>query len=280
MTNSDSFLTIQPKSELIRKHISYYYFHQSFNPNFQKSFVFFPNFIHGITAYTKSSINFKENSIVTPCEENELTIFYTMNYSRNIKVTLNGVFNKIGICFHPAGLNYFVNGALSTIYDEETHRFNYYDNQFNKTLLEVYKKESLEEKRDLLDQFFESKYVEFKHPELIHCLNDIIDSNGTIKVDELSERYAIHPKTLLRQFNKHFGCSIEAYKKMVKFRNTLNFTQSQQQFSSLTEISLYNHYYDQADFNKQFKAITNFTPKELLSKIEKMGEEKTYWVFE
>jgi hypothetical protein len=75
MPNTDSFLTIQPKSELIRKHISYYYFHQSFDPNFQKSFVFFPNFIHGITAYTKSSINFKENSIVIPCEENVLTNF-------------------------------------------------------------------------------------------------------------------------------------------------------------------------------------------------------------
>ena len=101
-----------------------------------------------------------------------------------------------------------------------------------------------------------------------------------IQVETLVETTGINRKTLLRHFQKHFCCSIEEYKKMVKFRNTLNFTQSQLEFNSLTEISLYNHYYDQSDFNKQFKTITNYTPKELLSKIKKMGEEGTYWVFE
>ena len=53
------------------------------------------------------------------------------------------------------------------------------DGKFGLTV-DVYKKETLEEKRDLLDQFFESKFVEFKHPELIHCLNDVWLPKGIV----------------------------------------------------------------------------------------------------
>lgn len=67
---------------------------------------------------------------------------------------------------------------------------------------------------------------------------------------------------------------------MIKFRNTLNFSLSNPEEISLTDISLYNLYYDQADFNKNFKSITKLKPKELLSKITHLGAEDTYWYFE
>lgn len=281
MPNKDSFLTIQPKNSILKKHISYYYFHQSTELNFKKSFVFFPNYIHGLTVYKNSSVGITEKgSFIQPTTSNEMTVLYTMNYTKNIKVDLNGIFNKVGVAFQVAGLNHFISENLCDLYDEKTHQFNHFGQEFEEVLSQVFSSEILEEKRDLLDQFFSTKLTNFENKQLINCIENIIKSNGTFKVEELAEKAGIHRKTLLRLFQKHFCCSIEEYKKMVKFRNTLNYTQSQENFNSLTEISLYNHYYDQADFNKQFKAITKYTPKQFLSKIKKMGNEETYWVIE
>ncbi len=281
MSPLDTFLTIKPKDSILKKHISYYYFHQSTDLNFKKKFTFYPNFIHGLTAYKNSDLEFDGmTSLVKSNVNAKINILYTMNYSQNISVSLNGCFNKIGVAFQVAGINHFVSEELCKIYNNVTKEFNYFGKEFEEVLSNVFKTDNLDIKCNLLDNFFLSKLVNFKHSVLIDCLNMIIESNGTIKVETLVETTGINRKTLLRHFQKHFCCSIEEYKKMVKFRNTLNFTQSQLEFNSLTEISLYNHYYDQSDFNKQFKTITNYTPKELLSKIKKMGEEGTYWVFE
>jgi len=281
MSNLDTFLTIQPKKTNLKKYISYYYFHQSTDSKFKKTFTFFPNYIHGLTAYRNSNIHINEKgSDVTPINNEEIKVYYTMNYDKAIEVSLHGVFNKIGIAFQFAGINHFIDSDLNKLYHENTYEFTHFGLEFEKILAGIFHLENLEEKRDLLDDFFVSHLKTFENQKLIECLEEIIESNGTIKVNALEEKTGIQRKTLLRNFQKHFCCSIEEYKKMVKFRNTLNYSQSLSEFNSLTEISLYNHYYDQSDFNKQFKSITNYTPKELLSKIKKIGEEETYWVFE
>ena len=279
MSDKETFLTIKPENEILRPYISYYYFHQSFEETFQKYYTFYPNYKHAITVYNKSKVDFTTKTVV-PIEENNLTQFFTMNYDQNFRVSLNGIFNKIGIVFNPLAINHFIDKPLNEIYDFEHLTFDHFGKEFEEVLYKIYATNHVEEKRTILDNFFIKKIIGFEPKFLLDCVNDIIKSNGTVKVETLSERYSIHRKSLLRLFQKHFCCTLETYKKMVKFRNTLNYTQTQENTNTLTEVSLYNHYYDQADFNKQFKTITKFTPKELLSKISKIGNEDTYWVFE
>ena len=64
------------------------------------------------------------------------------------------------------------------------------------------------------------------------------------------------------------------------FRNALNFSQQKDGLLSLTDVALYNLYYDQAHFIKQFKSITKLSPKTLLSKITKLGNQEVYWNFD
>lgn len=278
MPNIESFTTIEPSNKKVREYISYYYFHSSNDLAFKKSFTFYPNYKHGLTVYLGSNVDFRNCSTITPGDE-KITVLYTMNYEKSIQVNLNGPFNKIGIAFEAGGINHFMNHDLSKHYNSDNHSFNYFGTEFEILLKKIYSFNSNEEKRDELDRFFESKLIEFKEITLMKIMTDIIESNGTIKIDELSIKYSIHRKTILRLFQKHFCCSPEIYKKMVKFRKTLNFTQNQNTLDNLTEIALFNSYYDQADFNKQFKAFTNSTPKELLGKIEKVGTMDTYWSF-
>src|SRR5690554_8026592 len=66
----ESFVTIKPESEKIRRYISYYYFHASDDENYNKSFVFYPNYKHALTVYQHSEVTLTETeSIVNPSEK-------------------------------------------------------------------------------------------------------------------------------------------------------------------------------------------------------------------
>src|SRR5690606_18865319 len=119
----------------------------------------------------------------------------------------------------------------------------------------------------------------FEEKQLQKAIKEIVLSNGTIKVDELEKLTSVSRKTLLRLFKKHTLSSIEDYKKMVMFRNSLNYALQNKELSNLTDVALFNMYYDQSHFIKHFKSITKETPKTLLPKISQIGNEDLYWHF-
>ncbi len=279
--HNDTFVTIKPLSEKISRYISYYYFHASDDENYNKSFVFYPNYKHALTVYKDSKVTLTESeSKVSPSEKTTIKSLYAINKSKNIKVTIKGVFDKIGIVFNPLGINFFIDKPLSEIFTTELGFFPYFGGEFTKLLAQVFDEKELQNKATLLDAFFEKRFVEFDEPILKKSIKEIISTNGAIKVSELSEKSNIHRKTLLRLFKKHTNMSVEEYRKMVMFRQALNYFHQNKETTNLTDVALFSMYYDQAHFIKHFKSITKETPTTLLSKISHLGEEDTYWYFE
>ena len=219
----ERFVTVKPKSEEVSKYISYYYFHDSDDVDFQRNFVFYPHFKHGFTVYD---------------EGEKLRSLYTMNYSDQISVELKGVFHKIGVAFNPLGLNHFVSEPVSDLYDPKTFLFPYWNPEIIPELKEVFRTGDLNKKRDLLDSLFGKRFRSNPDLELVkEAVNHIFDTFGTIQVDDLATQIGVSRKTLLRHFKKHLGCSIEAYKKVVKFRTSIQ-AASDMGMKNLTEVSL------------------------------------------
>ncbi len=261
----ERFVTVKPKSEEVSKYISYYYFHDSDDVDFQRNFVFYPHFKHGFTVYD---------------EGEKLRSLYTMNYSDQISVELKGVFHKIGVAFNPLGLNHFVSEPVSDLYDPKTFLFPYWNPEIIPELKEVFRTGDLNKKRDLLDSLFGKRFRSNPDLELVkEAVNHIFDTFGTIQVDDLATQIGVSRKTLLRHFKKHLGCSIEAYKKVVKFRTSIQ-AASDMGMKNLTEVSLYSLYYDQSDFTNRFKELTGQTPGTFFASIQKMGEEDIFWKFD
>lgn len=281
MDSKGSFVTIKPGNEIVARYIDYYYFHVSDDPEFSKKFFFYPNYKHAITIYKGSDVSLtEEGSLVLPSKSNIISSFYSINTDKNFKVELNGVFNKIGIVFNPLGLNYFLNEPLGDFFDRSINNLDCFGEDYIEVLERVYTEKNAEQKAVLLDGFFANNYSGFTEPSVKKGVQEILNSNGTIKVEELSGLLNVNRKTLLRLFKKHLCCSVEEYKKMVMFRNALNYSQRAGEEATLTDVALYSLYYDQAHFIKHFKSVTTQSPKTLLSKMTKLGSQETYWHFE
>lgn len=261
----ERFVTIRPENERISNYISYYYFHDSDEADFERTFVFYPHFKHGFTVYR---------------EEDTFRTLFTMNYDRQLSVELKGEFHKIGIAFNPLGINHFISGSLTGLYDSQTFQFSHWNPDIFPELEKVYDSQDLHYKRDLLDALFEKRLRPNPDLKVVQqAVKLIFDSFGTIQVDQLASEIGVSRKTLLRHFKKHLCCSIEEYKKVVKFRTSIR-AASNSGLKNLTEVSLYSLYYDQSDFTNRFKELTGQSPGTFFASISQMGEEDIFWKFE
>lgn len=253
----------------------------SSDPDFHSKFFFYPNYKHALTVYEGSDVSFTEDSsFVVPAAEKSVVALYSVNTEKNFKVELNGVFNKIGVVFNPLGINHFLKHPLSEIWDRDLFKFDYFGSDFTALSKSVFEEQDIDKKTVLLDTFFSEKYCGFDDVVVKKAMTEILNSNGSVRVEELSDELGVNRKTLLRLFKKHLCSSVEEYKKLVMFRNALNYSQQMGEEASLTDVALYSLYYDQAHYIKHFKSITKQSPKTLLSKLTKLGSHEVYWHFE
>ncbi|WP_294819806.1 helix-turn-helix domain-containing protein [uncultured Flavobacterium sp.] len=272
---------MKPKAGIVSKYIDHYYFHSSNDNSFSSKFTFYPNYKHAITIYKGSDVRFTANaSIIRQSGHECIGCYYSINTHRSFSVDLGGKFDKIGIVFHPLGLNHFIGKPLSEAFEPAFGPFDYFGKALHDVVSQISLLEDANAKAALLDAFFGDAYCGFGETAVKRAVQEILNSNGIIKVEELSETVDVNRKTLLRLFKKHLCCSIEAYKKMVMFRNALNYSQQAGEDATLTDVALYSYYYDQAHYIKHFKSVTMHSPKTVLSKLTHLGDQGVYWNFE
>lgn len=279
VSNRSTFLSFKPNDTQLRKYIAYYYFHYCDDENSVVKFEFYPNFEHAITAYQGSSFSIDQGQAVVKPLNNKIvsTPLYSINIKSKVGVSIYGKFNKIGIVFHPLGINAFAKSNLDEVISTYFEPVHFLGAEFLAELESIFELSSFEEKVSQLDFIFQQKLVHFQVPIIQTAVQLILESNGFIKVEELSEQLKVSRKTLLRLFKKHLFSSVEEYKKMVMFRKALIYAKENPEDVNLTDIALFSMYYDQAHFIKHFKSITKFTPNFLLEKIDQFGSEKTFW---
>ena len=282
MKKGTELITLKPQNEQLKKLVAYYYFHTSNNEQHSESFYFYPNYLHALTIYKGNEILLgaqNKSSVITESNDNgKLTVIYTINLKDKCHVEMKGVFNKIGIVFYPLGINHFTEKPLNVLSTQQIQQVSL-NSRFHEILSQLTNDLSAYQKLEIVESALLSIIQPFQEIELQKAIKEIIKSNGAIKISELEQITDKNRKTLLRLFKKHTLTTIEAYKKMVMFRNSLNYAIKHKELANLTDVALYNMYYDQSHFIKHFKSITNETPKTLLPKIKQIDNEDLYWYF-
>lgn len=275
---NDSFITCRPSARL-QPYIAYYYFHHTTNHEFRSSFIYYPHYKNALTVYQDADFQVLNEftTRVTPGKERELTLIYSKMYKHAGKVHLEGKFSKIGIAFQPLGIQHFMEGDYESLYPKEINLIAPLCNNLKQVLNQVFEVSDFNEKFSLLNRYFQNKWIGFKEQRIIIAVDQILYSKGLISVHELSTSLQINRKTLLRLFRKHLDCSVEEYRKLIRFRFALEKIQQGKPIN-LTQVSA-DYYYDQSDFIKQFKKLTALPPKKLTAVLTNPGNEDTYWNF-
>jgi len=129
-----------------------------------------------------------------------------------------------------------------------------------------------EERILILSKFLSNKLKENDTIDRVikMSIGTLVQSNGLINIDDLSDKIQINRRKLERKFSSAIGLSPKQLSKVIRLQKTLKML-NQNGTGSLTDLAYENGYFDQAHFIKDFKEFTGVSPKAFYSENLKMN---------
>ena len=114
-----------------------------------------------------------------------------------------------------------------------------------------------------INNYFEALSDLHSEKNTIEKICEIIKNQDlSISVSEISTALKISQRLLQIKFKTATGLTIKKYIQILKFRKSVDqMVNSDLEKLKLTDIALYNKYFDQSHFIKKFKDVTKTTPK-------------------
>ena len=116
---------------------------------------------------------------------------------------------------------------------------------------------------NILNTYFEELSFSNRVKNQIERICDIIKlHNEEITVSEIGKSLDVSQRLLQIKFKTATGLTIKNYIQILKFRKSVDqMVNSDLEKLKLTDVALYNKYFDQSHFIKKFKDVTKTTPK-------------------
>jgi AraC-like DNA-binding protein len=117
----------------------------------------------------------------------------------------------------------------------------------------------------IISEFLESRLIEEKKqpPGVFETIKYIIQTKGTINVEELAQQSFRSTRQFQRSFKQFSGFNPKLFSRIIRFQTALD--EYSNKGKSLTEIAFECGYYDQSHFIQDFKEFSGHNPKEYFS---------------
>ena len=202
-------------------------------------------------------------------ESNEHSIYFIGN--RYIPVQVSTPKKKtvfIGIEFYPFGAYPVLGIPMVETANQSFHievLLEKWGRNVNETLC------NLNNVKDKVD-FIQQKLIEIKikkqlqNPLVEFCVHSLKSTNGLITISELQKKTGYSRRYLEMLFKYHIGLPLKTLSNIFRFQKFYRDWANGQPYEKIID-ELYNYYYDQAHFTKEFKSMTGFPPKHFSTKV-------------
>ncbi len=114
-----------------------------------------------------------------------------------------------------------------------------------------------------VNHYFEGLNIEYPNKNTVEKICEIIKlKNEEITVSEIVNNLNVSQRLLQIKFKIATGLTIKKYIQILKFRKSIDqMVNIGLEKLNLTDVALYNKYFDQSHFIKQFKDVMKTTPK-------------------
>lgn len=275
-------IPITPKSPLLQQFISYYYFLQT-DDDFETRYYAFPHINTVLNIHQHASF--------------EIEGYYTRVYGNTAKpynacvqgirelpllAHLMGKLNKVTIIFKPLGINHFIDQPFGESHPLPSQPFTAWDDEprYASYLQNFYRANTDEAKADILEDFLLPMYRPLPaYNQLNKSIQLLADWDRNLSIEEISEELQLNVRTFNRLFKKHLGVSPVTYRKVARFRHSLQNKLFDSNLKRLTDIAYQSNYYDQAYFNKMYRSLTGSNPQKFFKKVDNLADDRLIFEF-
>lgn len=266
-----------PQDEKLKKCIEYFYFIKTESPDFKKAWYSFPHVNNAVSIYKQVDYDIqKSRAFITENKIARYTAFIQGKKQEPLLVQMLGAINRVTIIFKPLGLNHFVRQPLSEVLGEQPQKFtfwesatgyeNFLDNLFAADI-------PVSDRCRFLEEFLLSQYQLFENDKISRALTLLTDFAADSSVEAVADKLQISTRTFNRLFKLHVGISPVAYKRIARFRHSLNNKLFSEQFKTLTDIGYESNFYDQSYFIKMYKKLAGTKPSAFFKSVDKLADD-------
>lgn len=275
--------TFPARDPLLRKHIDFYYFFVSPDPDFNTIYYSFPNL------YTPLNIHCNADSIIQPYSttvfENPANPYHLLIQGMReypLRVNLKGRIDKITIAFSPLGINHFLDKPFIDVAPKDSQVFEEWRqlDHYNTFLHDFYHTQDLDTRITVLEKFLLTRYRPFDQYERLHdSIKMLTDFGARHSMEDIAAATGLHLRSFNREFRKHLGISPSGFRKIARFRHSMHNRLFNEGFKRLTDIVYESDFYDQSYFISMYKKMTGSNPKKFFREIRQLGDEKLLFQF-
>jgi AraC-like DNA-binding protein len=269
--------TYYPFSPLLKKYIQYYYFMQS-EGDLETSYFVFPNTNTSVNIHKNVSHSVTDNHVeVTGTGiKNNIAILMGMR-ELPVRVDLKGQLDKITIVFHPLGINHFLNEPYLNLAggtNRVLHAWNE-NPQYLDLMAAFYATGDQLKRIQLLESFLLSVYHTVPAAEqLTESIRLLSDFENEKSVAEVAKLAGMPERSFCRSFYRETGISPVRFKKIARFRHSMQSKLFNTEFRRLTEIAYASNFYDQAYFINIYKQLTHKNPTNFFRDLNRLADDR------
>jgi AraC-like DNA-binding protein len=252
-----------PQNKKLHVYIEGYY-HLSEKNEKLPHYLTFPNNYTIVTFIKNGSVQIKDKIIfITKSEGNSLLSVITQ-YKHPLEIRYRDPVDEITIYLKPGALACLFpevtkNSQIKTIFDCDN---DFLKNEFNKIA-----NHQVNEEINLEIEKFLAKRICGQIDSLLEDLITRLNSNQTIS--KISTELNLSRQYISNYFKNGVGKSPTEFRTISRFRKTIK---SHVVDETLTKLTYENFFFDQAHFNKYFKLLTSYKPKDFFKQTQSHNE--------
>jgi AraC-like DNA-binding protein len=275
--------TFYPQHATLKKHIDYYYFLKPNSPDFRTTYYAFPNINIPLSLHRSALYEIKEHyTRVQAVKNGASAALIQRSFQEPLLVCLQGPIDKVTISFKPFGISSFINQPFSGIAPADSQAFGAWEQlpAFHQLKTSFFATNDNAERVSLLEDFLLSVYAPIAaNTQMEQAIALLSDLEKQHSIEEIAERLQLSTRSFNRLFLKHMSISPVAWKKIARFRHSLQNKLFNAQFKKLTEIGYDSNFYDQSYFIKVYNKLTGSNPSAFFKSIDKLADDHLIFRF-
>lgn len=272
-----NFLHYQPRSEVLKEFIDFFYFLAT---DYEEpvQFYAFPHFNKPLNIHRGFEHEIAEKEIsVKGLKAYRPQILLQGVYTEPILVRFSGSIAKVTIIFKDGALNNFIQDDFSDIGRSHTQVFEAWQGLrgYDTFMYAFFKAEDHMTQLELLEAFLLSILeVRADWPLYRQASALLKDMDDQLKISAVAQQLFIAERTLYRLIYKYNGISPHNFRKIAQFRHSLETKLVAANFKNLTDLAYNSNYYDASYFNKIYKSLTRKSPKAFFKNVDTYCNQK------
>ncbi|MBK5255325.1 MAG: helix-turn-helix transcriptional regulator [Vicinamibacteria bacterium] len=181
---------------------------------------------------------------------------------RRVDVQPSGRIETVGVHFHPAGLAAFVAGDLSRFRGHITPLEPAIGEDLGPLVRRLKSAKTPEKMAAILEAFLGRRQLP-GDPAMSRAAFQLSDPSSPIDVDAVARRFSLSERQFRRRFEAAVGLGPKRFSRLVRFQRV--FEERQERDGAVwSDVALECGYYDQAHFNRDFRAFTGVKPRDIV----------------